>query len=71
MTDMWDDLFEPPDPADVLGDLHEVATSVFDLCYDGSGRSGRRGPGRSSPGPAWPPPAPSTSAASWCCGCSR
>ncbi|MEU9819056.1 hypothetical protein ACIGG9_16820 [Pseudonocardia alni] len=36
MTDMWDDLFEPPDPADVLGDLHEVATSVFDLCYDGS-----------------------------------
>lgn len=36
MTDMWDELFEPPDPADVLGDLHEIAVEVFDLRYDGS-----------------------------------
>ncbi|MFP5021926.1 hypothetical protein [Pseudonocardia phyllosphaerae] len=36
MTDLWDELFEPPDPADVLGDLYEVAEGVFDLCYDGS-----------------------------------
>ncbi|GAA4991859.1 hypothetical protein WHI96_08645 [Pseudonocardia tropica] len=36
MTDMWDDLVEAPDATEILGDLHEVATSVFDLCYDGS-----------------------------------
>ncbi|OLL71340.1 hypothetical protein Ae168Ps1_5843c [Pseudonocardia sp. Ae168_Ps1] len=36
MTDMWDELFEPPDPADVLGDLHEIAIDLFDLRYDGS-----------------------------------
>ncbi|BBG01092.1 MULTISPECIES: hypothetical protein [Pseudonocardia] len=36
MTDMWDELFEPPDPADVLGDLYELAVDVFDLRYDGS-----------------------------------
>lgn len=36
MTDMWDELFESPDPEDVLGDLHEIAVEVFDLRYDGS-----------------------------------
>jgi hypothetical protein len=36
MSDMWDELFEPPDPADVLGDLHEIAADLFDLRYDGS-----------------------------------
>ena len=33
---MWDELFEPPDPADVLGDLHEIAIEVFDVWFGGS-----------------------------------
>lgn len=36
MTDMWDELYGPPDPAAALGDLDEIAADVFDLRYDGS-----------------------------------
>lgn len=36
MNDMWDELFEPPDPEDVLGDLYELAVAVFDLWRNGS-----------------------------------